>query len=542
MAKMLAFQDEAWAKLREGVCKLSRAVKSTLGPRGRNAILDKSWGAPNVTKDGVTVAEEVELKDPYENMGAQLVKEVASKTSDAAGDGTTTATVLAEAIYCEGIKNVIAGANAAAIKRGIEKGVAAAVKEIEARAIPVREDPAKIRQVATIAANGDEDIGEKIADAMKKVGKDGVITIEEGKTLQTEVVVVEGMQFDRGYLSPHFVTKPDEMVCEFEKPYILIHEKKLSSVKEMVPLLEKVAKTGRPLLVIAEDVDGEALATLVVNKLRGILQVCAVKAPGFGDRRKAMLQDIAIMTGGKAIFEDLGIKLENVELSMLGCAKTVRVDSEYTTIIEGAGDTAEIKARIEQIRKEIEETTSDYDREKLQERLAKLAGGVAQINVGGATESEVKEKKARYEDALHATRAAVESGIVPGGGVIFIRAQKALDSVEAVGDEKIGIEILKKAMEYPARQIAINAGRDGAVTVAKIREGKDNFGYDADKNEFCDLVKAGVIDPAKVSKCALENGASVASLLLTTECLVAKVPEKKKPVAGGHHEHDYEDY
>ncbi|MCZ7645477.1 MAG: chaperonin GroEL [Planctomycetota bacterium] len=537
MAKQLAFDLEAHQHIKEGVVKLARAVKSTLGPRGKNAVIDKSWGAPTVTKDGVTVAEEIELQNPYENMAAQLVKEVSSKTSDAAGDGTTTATVLAEAIYLEGLRNMIAGANPVRMRRGLEKGVEAVVEEIRKMSVKVK-DKDDIFRVAKIAANGDEEIGGQIADAMERVGKDGVITVEEGKSLSTEVDVVEGMQFDRGYLSPHFVTNPEAMEAAFDGPYVLIYEKKISNVRELVPLLEKISKKDANLVLIAEDIEGEALATLVVNKIRGIVKVCAVKAPGFGDRRKAMLQDIAILTGGKAIFEDLGIKLENVELTDLGRAKKVRIDADNTTIIEGAGSDKEIQGRISQIRKEIEVTTSDYDREKLQERLAKLAGGVAQINVGAATESEMKEKKARVEDALHATRAAVESGVVPGGGVALIRAEGALNKLKGLHEtEQVGVEILRAALEAPAKHIATNAGLRGAVVVNKIKEGKGAYGYNADRGEYEDLVKAGVIDPAKVTISALQNASSVAGLLLTSDCLIAKKPEKDK---GGDHDHDHD--
>ncbi|MBE7467062.1 MAG: chaperonin GroEL [Planctomycetes bacterium] len=539
MAKQLAFDLEAHQHIKAGVEKLARAVKSTLGPRGKNAVIDKSWGAPTVTKDGVTVAEEVELQCPYENMAAQLVKEVSSKTSDAAGDGTTTATVLAEAIYNEGLRNMIAGANPVRIKRGIEKGVDAVVEELKKMAVKIKSKD-DIFRVAKIAANGDEEIGKQISDAMEKVGKDGVITVEEGKSLQTEVDVVEGMQFDRGYMSPHFVTNQESMEAALENPYILIHEKKIANVRELVPLLEKIAKKDAVLLIISEDVEGEALATLVVNKIRGIVKVCAVKAPGFGDRRKAMLQDIATLTGGKAIFEDLGIKLESVELADLGRAKKVRIDADNTTIIEGGGSDKEIQGRIGQIRKEIEITTSDYDREKLQERLAKLAGGVAQINVGAATESEMKEKKARVEDALHATRAAVESGVVPGGGVALIRASAVLEKIKGLAaPEQVGIEILRTAMEAPAKQIAANAGLRGAVVVHKIKEGKGSFGYNADTGAYEDLLKTGVIDPAKVTITALQNAASVASLLLTSDCLIAKKPEKKDD-HGHDHDHDHD--
>ncbi len=526
-AKQLAFDVEARESMRVGVAKLARAVKSTLGPRGRNVLIQKSFGSPTVTKDGVTVAKEIELAEPYENLGAQIVKEAASKTSDVAGDGTTTATVLAEAIYAEGLKNVTAGADPMSLKRGIDAGVEAVVKAIGkmSRAVSGREE---IAQVGAIAANNDPEIGEQIAEAMEKVGKDGVITVEEGKSLQTEVEWVEGMQFDRGYLSPYFVTDRQKMSAVLEDPYILIHEKKLSSAKDMLPLLEKIAQTGKPLLVIAEDVEGEALATLVVNKLRGTLNCAAVKAPGFGDRRKAMLEDIAVLTGGRAIFEDLGIELESLTLDDLGRARRVEVEKETTTIVEGAGENKAIQGRIAQIRREIETTTSDYDREKLQERLAKLAGGVAQINVGGATEAEVKEKKARVEDALHATRAAVEEGIVPGGGVALLRARKALDNVKVKGDEKIGVQILRHALAAPCEMIAANAGADGRVVVQKVEAGDPNFGYNALTGEYGDLLKMGVIDPAKVVRCALQNGASVATMLLTTDCLVCEKKEEEE--------------
>jgi len=528
--KKITFDQDAREAMRRGINKLAKAVKATLGPRGRNVVLEKSFGAPTVTKDGVTVAKEIELEEPYENMGAQMVKEVASKTSDVAGDGTTTATILAEAIFEEGLKNVTAGANALALKRGIEKAVDAVVKELEKMSTPVS-GRKEIAQVGAIAANNDEEIGEMIAEAMEKVGKDGVITVEEGKTLETNVELVEGMQFDRGYLSPHFITNFESMECVLEDPYILIHEKKISSVKDLVPLLEKIAQAGKPLLVIAEDVEGEALATLVVNKLRGTFQCAAVKAPGFGDRRKAMLEDIAILTGGKAIFEDLGIELSSIQISDLGRAKKVVIDKENTTIIQGAGSTDAIKGRIEQIRNEIETTTSDYDREKLQERLAKLAGGVAQINVGAATEVEMKEKKARVEDALHATRAAVEEGILPGGGVALLRAQSALDNVKADGDEQIGVDIVRRALEAPIKQIAENAGVDGSIVAQKVKEGKGNFGFNALTMKYGDLVKDGVIDPTKVVRTALQNAASVATLLLTTDALVSEIKEEKKEKA-----------
>ncbi|MFH0938521.1 MAG: chaperonin GroEL [Planctomycetota bacterium] len=533
MAKQLAFDEEVYRHIRAGVTKLARAVKSTLGPRGRNAMLDKSWGAPTITKDGVTVAEEIEFENPYENMAAQLVKEVASKTSDVAGDGTTTATLLAEAIYLEGLKNVIAGANPVRIKRGIEKAVEVVVKEIENQAVPVK-GKADIDLIATISANGDHTIGKMIAEAFEKVGRDGVITVEEGKSLTSELTVVEGMQFDRGYLSPHFITNADAMLVEMEKPLILICEKKISNVRELVPLLEKVSKANKSLLIIAEDVDGEALATLVVNKLRGIVNVVAVKSPGFGDRRKAMLEDIAILTGGKAFSEDLGIKLEAVEFANLGSAKKIQIDAENTTLIEGAGESKAIQARIEQIKKEIGITTSDYDKEKLQERMAKLAAGIAQINVGAATETEMKEKKARVEDALHATRAAIEGGYVPGGGVALIRCLGALDKLKVATGEEVGVDIVRKALEMPARTIAINAGVDGSIVSNKIKNGKGGFGFNAETGQYEDLVKAGVIDPAKVVKHALQNASSVATLLLISDCMITKIPEKDK---GGHAGH-----
>ena len=536
-AKKIAFGTEARAAIREGVKKLSKAVKITLGPCGRNVILEKSFGSPTVTKDGVTVAKEIELEEPYENMGAQMVKEVASKTSSVAGDGTTTATILAESIFDEGLKNITAGANAMQVKRGIDKAVDAMVDELQKRSIPV-ESGKQIEQVATCSANQDVEIGKKLAEAMDKVGKDGVITVEEGQSLETTVELVEGMQFDKGYLSPHFINNLENMTVVLEKPYILVHEKKVSSVKSLVPLLEKVAKQGRPLLVIAEDVEGEALATLVVNKLRGVLQAAAVKAPGFGDRRKAMLSDIATLTGGEAIFEDLGLQLENIELTQLGRAKRVTIDKDTTTIIEGGGGTEAIKGRIEQIKNEIDKSTSDYDIEKLQERLAKLAGGVAQINVGAATESEMKEKKARVEDALHACRAAVEEGILPGGGVPMLRALPALDKVKAGGDEKIGVDIVRRAVVAPIKQIAENAGLDGSIVAQKVIESKErNFGYDAMRKEYGDMIKFGVIVPTKVERIALQNGASIASLLLTTDAIVSEIPEKKEtpsaPPGGG---------
>ncbi|MDQ2824561.1 MAG: chaperonin GroEL [Verrucomicrobiota bacterium] len=534
-AKQLQFDEHARHALLRGIEKLSRAVKATLGPSGRNVILDKKFGSPTITKDGVTVAKEIELEDPYENMGAQLVREVALKTSDIAGDGTTTATVLAESIYKEGLRNVTAGANPTSLQRGINKAVEAVVAEL-AKISKKVSDRTEIAQVATVSANWDKTIGEIIADAMDKVGKDGTITVEEAKSIETSLDVVEGMQFDKGYLSPYFVTNAEDMEAVLENPYILIHEKKISSLKDMLPLLEKVAKAGRPLLIIAEDVEGEALATLVVNKLRGTLQVCAVKAPGFGDRRKAMLEDLAVLTGGRCITEDLGIKLENVKLEELGRTKRATIDKENTTIVEGEGKQVDIKGRVAQIRRQIEETTSDYDREKLQERLAKLAGGVAVINVGAATETEMKEKKARVEDALHATRAAVEEGIVPGGGVAFIRAQKALDNVKGLeGDEAVGVQIVRRAIEEPTRQLADNAGQEGALIVQEVKKRKGNEGYDVATGEYTDLVKAGIVDPTKVTRSALQNAASISGLLLTTEALVTELPEKEKtpPMPGG---------
>jgi chaperonin GroEL len=527
-AKQLQFDENARHALLRGVEKLAKAVKATLGPSGRNVILDKKFGSPTITKDGVTVAKEIELEDPYENMGAQLVREVASKTSDIAGDGTTTATVLAESIYKEGLRNVTAGANPTSLQRGIMKAVDAIVEELKKISKKVS-DRTEIAQVATVSANWDKTIGEIIADAMDKVGKDGTITVEEAKSIETTLEVVEGMQFDKGYLSPYFVTNAEDMEAVLENPYILIHEKKISSLKDMLPLLEKVAKAGRPLLIIAEDVEGEALATLVVNKLRGTLQVCAVKAPGFGDRRKAMLEDIAVLTGGRCITEDLGIKLENVKLEELGRTKRATIDKENTTIVEGEGKQVDIKGRIAQIRRQIEETTSDYDSEKLQERLAKLAGGVAVINVGAATETEMKEKKARVEDALHATRAAVEEGIVAGGGVAFLRTQKALDNIKDLeADEKVGVAIVRRAIEEPTRQLADNAGKEGALIVEEVKKRKGNEGYDVSADEFTDLVKAGIVDPTKVARIALQNAASISGLLLTTEALVTEIPEKEK--------------
>ena len=531
-AKQLLFDEAARHALLRGVEKLARAVKATLGPAGRNVILDKKFGSPTITKDGVTVAKEIELECPYENMGAQLVREVASKTSDIAGDGTTTATVLAEAIYKEGLKNVTAGANPTSLQRGILKAVAAIVEELAVISKKVS-DPVEIAQVATVSANWDVAIGKIIADAMDKVGKDGTITVEEAKTIETSLEVVEGMQFDKGYLSPYFVTNAESMEVILENAYLLIFEKKVSNLKDLLPLLEKVAKSGRPLLIIAEDVEGEALATLVVNKLRGTLQVAAVKAPGFGDRRKAMLEDIAVLCGGRCITEDLGIKLENVGLDDLGKAKRVTVDKEYTTIVEGEGKQADIQGRVNQIRRQIEETTSDYDREKLQERLAKLAGGVAVINVGAATETEMKEKKARVEDALHATRAAVEEGIVAGGGTALIRAQKALDKLTLEGDEKIGLQIIRRAVEAPLRQLADNAGQEGALIVQEVKKREGNVGYNVATGEYEDLVKAGVVDPTKVTRSALQNAASISGLLLTTEAIVTELPEKDKPAPAG---------
>jgi chaperonin GroEL len=537
-AKTLVFDEAARQSLLRGVEKLSRAVKATLGPKGRNVVLDKKFGSPTVTKDGVTVAKEIELEDAYENMGAQMVREVASKTSDIAGDGTTTATVLAEAIYREGLKHVTSGANPIAIQRGIQKAVDAAVEQLAKVAKKVK-DKEEIKQVATVSANWDNTIGEIIADAMDKVGKDGTITVEEAKSIETTLDVVEGMQFDKGYLSPYFVTNAETMEAKMDDAYILNFEKKISSLKDLLPVLEKVAKIGKPLLIIAEDVEGEALATLVVNKLRGTINVCAVKAPGFGDRRKAMCEDIAILTGGKFISEDLGIKLESLELNDLGRAKSIVVDKENTTIVEGYGKSSDIQGRVNQIRRQIEETTSDYDREKLQERLAKLAGGVAVINVGAATETEMKEKKARVEDALHATRAAVEEGIVPGGGVALIRCLPAIDALKLTdADEQIGVEIVKRAVESPLRTLANNAGVEGSVIVQEVRRRKGNDGYNVATGEYEDLVKAGVVDPKKVTRSALQNASSIAGLLLTTECLITEAPEKeKKPAGGGHHDH-----
>jgi chaperonin GroEL len=531
-AKQIVTGESSRQSILRGVNLLADAVKITLGPKGRNAVIEKKFGAPVITKDGVTVAKEIELKDPLENMGAQMVREVASKTSDVAGDGTTTATVLAQSIFREGVKTVAAGASPMALKRGIEKAVEVAVEEVKKLHKDVKGD--MIAQVGTISANNDKQIGSIIAEAMKKVGKDGVITVEESKTMETQLEVVEGMQFDRGYLSPYFVTDPERMECVLEEPRILIHEKKISSMKDLLPLLEQIAKVGKPLLIIAEEVEGEALATLVVNKLRGTLQACAVKAPGFGDRRKAMLEDIAILTGGKALTEDLGIKLENIKIEDLGKAKKVTIDKDNTTIVEGAGKASAIEGRVKQIRTQIEETTSDYDKEKLQERLAKLVGGVAVIKVGAATETELKEKKARVEDAMHATRAAVEEGIVPGGGTALLRCIPALEKIKAEGDEAIGVNIVKRALEEPLRQIAQNAGYEGAVVVGRIRESKDeHFGFNAETAEYGDLVKMGVIDPAKVTRLALQNAASVSALMLTTEALIAEVKEEEKKAAAG---------
>jgi chaperonin GroEL len=531
MAKQIVYGEQSRQAILRGVNQLADAVKVTLGPKGRNVVLDKKFGSPTITKDGVTVAKEIDLKDPLENMGAQMVREVASKTSDTAGDGTTTATVLAQAIYREGAKNVVAGANPMDIKRGIEKAVEALTAEIKRMSKPVSGN--MVAQVGTISANNDETIGKIIADAMDKVGKDGVITVEEARTLETSLEVVEGMQFDRGYLSPYFVTDPERMEVVLENPVILIHEKKISSMKDLLPVLEQVARLGRPLLIIAEDIEGEALATLVVNKLRGTLQAAAVKAPGFGDRRKAMLEDIAILTNGRAITEDLGIKLESIKIDDLGKAKKITIDKDNTTIVEGGGNTEAIQGRVKQIRTQIDDTTSEYDREKLQERLAKLVGGVAVIKVGAATETEMKEKKARVEDAMHATKAAVEEGIVPGGGVALIRASKVLDGLKLGGDQQIGVNIVKRAIEEPMRWIATNAGHEGSIVVQKVREMQDAEGFNALTDTYEDLVKAGVIDPAKVVRSALQNSSSIASLLLTTEALISEIPEEKKEAAGG---------
>jgi len=539
MAKQIVYSETSRQAILRGVNQLADAVKVTLGPKGRNVVLEKKFGGPNITKDGVTVAKEIDLKDPLENMGAQMVREVASKTSDVAGDGTTTATILAQSIFREGVKAVAAGANPMALKRGIEKAVEVAIEEVKKLSKPV--SGAMIAQVGTISANSDSTIGNIIADAMKKVGKDGVITVEESKSMTTELVTVDGMQFDRGYLSPYFVTDAERMEVVLEDPYILIHEKKISNMKDLLPVLEQIARSGRPLLIIAEEVEGEALATLVVNKLRGTLNACAVKAPGFGDRRKAMLEDIGILTGGKAIMEETGLKLEGVHLDDLGRAKRVTVDKDNTTLVDGAGSQKSIEGRIKQLRTQVEETTSEYDREKLQERLAKLAGGVAVIKVGAATETEMKEKKARVEDAMHATRAAVEEGIVPGGGVALLRAAAALKGLKGASDEQIGIDIVRRACEEPLRQIVHNAGTEGAIVVEKVRENSSpNFGYNAATDQYEDLVESGVIDPAKVTRTALQNASSIASLMLTTEALIAEIPEKK-PAAPAQHgpEMDY---
>jgi chaperonin GroEL len=533
MAKQIIYGEQSRQAILRGVNALADAVKVTLGPKGRNVVLDKKFGSPTITKDGVTVAKEIDLKDPLENMGAQMVREVASKTSDTAGDGTTTATVLAQAIYREGARNVVAGANPMELKRGIEKAVEVIVEEVKKMSRPVTGN--MVAQVGTISANSDATIGKIIAEAMDKVGKDGVITVEEAKTLETSLDVVEGMQFDRGYLSAYFVTDPERMEVVLENPIILIHEKKISSMKDLLPVLEQVARLGKPLLIIAEDIEGEALATLVVNKLRGTLQAAAVKAPGFGDRRKQMLEDIAILTGGRAITEDLGIKLENIKLEDLGKAKKITIDKDNTTIVEGAGTSSAIEGRVKQIRAQVEDTTSDYDREKLQERLAKLVGGVAVIKVGAATETEMKEKKARVEDAMHATKAAVEEGIVPGGGVALVRSGKALEKLKLDGDQGVGLQIIKRAIEEPMRWIAMNAGQEGSIIVSKVKEMKNNDeGFNAATDTYEDLVKAGVIDPAKVVRNALQNASSIASLLLTTEALVSEIPEEKKEPAGGH--------
>jgi chaperonin GroEL len=525
-AKQLIYRETARQRMLEGVEKLAKAVKVTLGPKGRNVVLDKKWGAPTITKDGVTVAKEIELDDRFENMGAQMVREVASKTSDVAGDGTTTATVLAEAIYREGLRNVTAGANPMGLKRGIEKAVEVAIEELKKLSKPIK-DKKEISQVGTIAANGDVVVGDLIAEAMEKVGKDGVITVEEAKAIETSLEVVEGMQFDRGYLSPYFVTNPEKMEAVLEEPYLLIHEKKISVMRELLPLLEKIAQTGKPLLILAEDVEGEALATLVVNKLRGTLKVAAVKAPGYGDRRKQMLEDIAILTAGKLLSEDLGIKLENITMEDLGRAKRVVIDKENTTIVEGAGSSQDIEGRVKQIRTQVEETTSDYDREKLQERLAKLVGGVAVIKVGAATETEMKEKKARVEDALNATRAAVEEGVIPGGGVGFVRCLSAVGNLKLDGDEAIGAGIIRRALEEPIRQLAYNAGAEGSIVVQRVKEGSGAFGYNVATDTYEDLMVSGVVDPTKVTRSALQNAASIAALMLTTEALITELPEKK---------------
>ena len=536
MSKQLLYSDQARSAILQGVNQLANAVKATLGPKGRNAILDKKFGAPTITKDGVTVAKEIDLKDPYQNMGAQLVKEVASKTSDVAGDGTTTATVLAQAIFREGVKHLSAGANPMELKRGIEKAVETATGELKKLSKPCQ-DKKEIGQIGAISANNDSTIGDLIAEAMDKVGKDGVITVEEAKSMSTSLDVVEGMQFDRGYISPYFVTNAERMESSLEDAFLLIHEKKISAMKDLLPILEQVAKMGKPLVIVAEDVEGEALATLVVNKLRGTLNIAAVKAPGFGDRRKAMLEDIAILTGGQVISEEVGVKLENVKLTDLGRAKRVTIDKDNTTIVEGAGDPKQIEGRVKQIKAQIEETTSDYDREKLQERLAKIVGGVAVINVGAATETEMKEKKARVEDALHATKAAVEEGIVPGGGVALLRSVPALEKMKLDGDQQFGVNIVRRACEEPIRLIAENAGVEGSIVVDKVRNAKANDGYNAATDEYVDLVEAGVIDPTKVTRCALQNAASVAGLMLTTEVTVTDLPEEKKEPAMGGHDH-----
>jgi chaperonin GroEL len=531
-AKQLIYRENARQRMLEGVEKLAKAVKVTLGPKGRNVVLDKKWGAPTITKDGVTVAKEIELDDRFENMGAQMVREVASKTSDVAGDGTTTATVLAESIYREGLRNVTAGANPMGLKRGIEKAVEVVIEELKKLSKPVK-DKKEISQVGTIAANGDDVVGDLIAEAMEKVGKDGVITVEEAKAIETSLEVVEGMQFDRGYLSPYFVTNPEKMEAVLEEPYILIHEKKISVLRELLPLLEKIAQTGKPLLILAEDVEGEALATLVVNKLRGTLKVAGVKAPGYGDRRKQMLEDLAILTAGKLLSEDLGIKLENITMEDLGRAKRVVIDKENTTIVEGAGNSQDIEGRVKQIRTQVEETTSDYDREKLQERLAKLVGGVAVIKVGAATETEMKEKKARVEDALNATRAAVEEGVIPGGGVGFVRCISAVAGIKLEGDEAIGATIVRRALEEPIRQLAYNAGSEGSIVVQKVKDGSGSFGYNVATDTYEDLMASGVVDPTKVARSALQNAASIAALMLTTEALITELPEKKDKAAAG---------
>ncbi len=530
--KELKFDQDARQHILAGVEQLSRAVKVTLGPKGRNVVLEKKWGSPTITKDGVTVAKEIELPNKFENIGAQLIREVASKTSDIAGDGTTTATLLAECIYREGLKNVTAGANPMALKRGVDKAVEAVVAHLKELSEDVK-GKEEIRQVAAISANNDEEIGKIIADAMEKVGKDGTISVEEAKSMDTTLDVVEGMQFDRGYLSPYFVTDAESMEVVLDKPYILIHEKKISNVKDLLPVLEKIAQMSRPLLIIAEDVEGEALATLVVNKVRGMLQVAAVKAPGYGDRRKAMLEDIAVLTGGRSITEDLGIKLENITLNDLGACGMVKIDKDNTTIIEGSGTTEAIQGRIKQIRKQIEDTTSDYDREKLQERLAKLAGGVARINVGAATETEMKEKKARVEDALHATRAAVEEGIIPGGGTSLIRCEQAVAALALQGDEKVGAEIIRRALSEPVRQLVLNAGMEGAIVVEKVRSMDTSWGIDVSNGEYVDMFQAGIVDPTKVTRTALQNAASIAGLLITTEAIVVEIPEPEKPAPGG---------